>query len=58
MKLIPLYRVSADFHTPMLFRSKETAEQFIADKPYATMDKVYCYNEAEVQRRLATNEAW
>lgn len=58
MTMIPLYRVSADFHSPMLFRSKKTAEQFIADKPYATMDKVYCYNETEVQRRLAQNGEW
>jgi hypothetical protein len=58
MKMIPLYRVSADFHSPMFFRHKVDAEIFIMDKPFATMDKVYCYNETEVARRLAQNGEW
>lgn len=60
MKMIPLYRVTADFHKPQYFQSRATAEMFIEDKPYATMDIVYCYNTDEVNRRLASegNGEW
>jgi hypothetical protein len=58
MKLIPLYRVSADFHNPMYFRSKVDAQFFALDKPLALIDKVYCYNEKEALRRLFTNGEW
>ena len=58
MMMVPVYRVTQDYHNPQYFLFKSDAKLFIMDKPYATMDIMYRRNMDEARKLVESAKPW